>query len=250
MALAGKIFVVTGGASGIGKATVKKLLEQSAKVHVLDFAAIPIHEDAPGKQRSYPLVDVASRHQVKAAFETIAKQDPWVTGLVNCAGILRHTACSAKSDDTFRALWDVNVMGTWNAITEFYHHFKLGRLDNTVERDRPTASIVNVGSMASVRGIPGMSGYVASKHAVHGITGTIAQELGPEGIRINTVAPGAVNTPMIAGRTQGGDHHGAFKGAFKTLSEPEEIADVVLYLLGEGSSSVSGQLIEANGGWP
>jgi NAD(P)-dependent dehydrogenase (short-subunit alcohol dehydrogenase family) len=226
------------------------LLEASAKVHILDLSEIPVHEDTPGQQVSHPSTDVAARDSVKAALDKIAAQDSHLNGLVNCAGVLRPTDGSAESDKTFQLLWDVNVRGTWNTNTEFYHLVKDIRKREPDGQSYPPVSIVNVGSMASVRGLPGMSGYVATKHAVLGLSRTWAQEWGPEGFRVNTVAPGAVNTPMIAGVTGDGSRNGAYQGAFKSLSEPEEIADVIMYLLGDGSSSISGQLIEVNGGWP
>ncbi|RSM14947.1 hypothetical protein CEP52_000989 [Fusarium oligoseptatum] len=250
MSLAGQAFVVTGGASGIGKAIVKKLLERSAKVYALDLSEIPTHTDTPGELVPFSKIDVSSRESVKSVFDKISPQDPELCGLVNCAGILRATDGSEKSDESFRLLWDVNVMGTWNTNTEFYKFVKSSREKKSgAEKHRP-ASIVNLGSMASVRGIPGLSGYVASKHAVLGLSRTFAQEWGPESFRVNTVAPGAVNTPMIQGMPQNEPQNAAYKGAFKSLSEPEEIADVILYLLGDGSSSISGQLVEVNGGWP
>ncbi|KAH7254763.1 hypothetical protein B0J15DRAFT_559156, partial [Fusarium solani] len=237
MSLVGQAFVVTGGASGIGKAIVKKLLELSAKVYALDLSEIPTHSSTPGELVPFSRVDVSSRASVKSVFDKISPQDSELRGLVNCAGILRATDGSEKSDESFRLLWDVNVMGTWNTNTEFRNFHR-------------AASIVNLGSMASVRGIHGLSGYVASKHAVLGLSRTFAQEWGPESFRVNAVAPGAVNTPMIQGMAGDDSHNAAYKGAFKSLSEPEEIADVILYLLGDGSSSISGQLIEVNGGWP
>lgn len=250
MSLVGQAFVVTGGASGIGKAIVKKLLELSAKVYALDLSEIPTHSSTPGELVPFSRVDVSSRASVKSVFDKISPQDSELRGLVNCAGILRATDGSEKSDESFRLLWDVNVMGTWNTNTEFRNFVKASREKTSGPKEHRAASIVNLGSMASVRGIHGLSGYVASKHAVLGLSRTFAQEWGPESFRVNAVAPGAVNTPMIQGMAGDDSHNAAYKGAFKSLSEPEEIADVILYLLGDGSSSISGQLIEVNGGWP
>ncbi|OAL20933.1 hypothetical protein AYO20_11460 [Fonsecaea nubica] len=255
MSLAGKIFVVTGGGSGIGMATVNKLLQNSATVHVLDITDIPSHGSTPGQQISHPQVDIGSRSQVKAVFDKIATRSngaPWLDGLVNCAGMLRSTTCSTdpQDDETFRILWQVNVMGAWHTTTEFKERLDASRELHDPALAHATTSVVNVGSMASVRGIPGMAAYVASKHALHGLTRVFAQELGPAGFRVNTVAPGAVNTPMIAAALRDGHHDAAYKGAFKICSEPEEIADTIVFLLGEGSSSISGQILEVNGGWP
>ncbi|VUC26614.1 unnamed protein product [Clonostachys rosea] len=257
MSFAGKLYVVTGAGSGIGKATVKKLLQQGATVHALDITEIPAHKNMGGQQISHEQVDISSRDSVKAAMTEIWQEisdKMWLDGLVNCAGILRTTTytTSVKEDKIFDLLWKVNVMGAWHVTTEFHARLQDLRQSDASRYAKSTTSIVNVGSMASIRGIPGMAAYVASKHAVHGMTKTLAQDLGPYGYRVNTVAPGAVNTPMIATEIQDGtcEPDRAFKGAFKTLSEPEEIADAILFLLGDGSSSISGQLLEVNGGWP
>jgi NAD(P)-dependent dehydrogenase (short-subunit alcohol dehydrogenase family) len=254
MALVGKTYVVTGGASGIGQATVQKLLRQGATVHILDLADIPRYNGLPGQQVAHPGVDVGSRAQVHAMFSDIfAKKEPtWIDGLANCAGLLRTGPCSPDStgDEAFALLWQVNVMGVWHTSTEFHEKLQKLRQLDVPRFAQATASIVNVGSMASVRGITGMSAYVASKHAVHGLTRTFAQELGPSGFRVNTIAPGVVNTPMMAGLIPDGAVNGAHRGAFKSLLEPEEIAETIVFLLGEGSSSITGQLIETNGGWP
>ena len=250
MSLSGQSFVVTGGASGVGKATAKKLLDQSAKVYVIDVSEIPTNSDSPGKLVPFSGVDISSRQAVKSVFDEISRQDSELRGLINCAAILRLTSDYENSDESFRLLWEVNVIGTWNTNTEFFQFIKSSREKSTgSDAKHPAVSIVNVGSMASVRGFVGLSGYVASKHAVLGLSRTFAQEWGPQGFRVNTVAPGGINTPMIQGITQDWDNL-AYKGAFKQLSEPEEIADTIIYLLGDNSSSISGQVIEVNGGWP
>ncbi|KAH7362567.1 hypothetical protein B0T11DRAFT_352439 [Plectosphaerella cucumerina] len=260
MAFAGKVFVVTGGSSGVGRATVRKLLQQSAAVHALDINDIPLHNDLPGRLSTHK-VDVTSRGDIKATFDKIIQLEErndsrqWLHGLVNCAGMYRDTPVSAnaKGDSIFELLWKVNVMGTWHVASEFHERLRAVREANPGQFTDATASIVNVGSMASVRGIPRSSAYVASKHAVLGLSRVLAQELGPSGFRVNTVAPGAVNTPMlnVAVQERGGTYTaGPYDGAFKRMSEPEEIADTILYLLGDGSSSVTGHLLEVNGGWP
>ncbi|KAL3487039.1 hypothetical protein BJX62DRAFT_241436 [Aspergillus germanicus] len=163
MSLAGKVFVVTGGASGIGKATVKKLLSQSATVHVVDLSELPVINSSGGRYIRHSRVNVALRNDVNAVFTNITQQSSRLDGL----------------------LWDVNVIGTWNTNTEFYQSVKrlCQRLPNVQDDAQPSALIVNLGTMASVRGIPGMAGYVASKHAVLGLTRTFAQEWGPMGFR-------------------------------------------------------------------
>lgn len=249
MSLLGKAFIVTGGASGIGKSTVRKLLELAAQVHVLDISSkIPTHNDLAGQQQSYPKVNISSRKDVKAVFDRIAAQkNVQVAGLVHCAAILRPTETSEAGDENLCQLWDVNVAGTWNVNTEFHQLVKSSRVSGEVDS---IASIVNVGSMASVRGIPGLAGYVASKHAVLGLTRSFAQSWASAGLRVNCVAPGAVNTPMIQGTMDDAPVAAAYKGALKSIVEPEEVTEAIMFLLGKSSSAITGQVVEVNGGWP
>lgn len=245
MTLDGKTFVVTGAASGIGRAVVKKLLKLSATVHAIDKADTildPRNDSSSpkGKLHTHPSVDVASRQAVEHVFSVISSSSsPELHGLVNCAGIVRQHASTPDSDDLFRQVWEVNLGGTWNVSTQFAEGFGAGA----------GASIVNIGSMASVRGIPGIPGYVASKHAVLGLTRAWAQEWGPLGVRVNLVAPGIVKTAMTSSSSGAGDDLPVFPAALKPFAEPEEISSVVAFLLGSESSYITGQVIEVNGGW-
>jgi NAD(P)-dependent dehydrogenase (short-subunit alcohol dehydrogenase family) len=254
MSLLGKAFIVTGGASGIGKSTVRKLLGLSAQVHVIDIAGnIPTHQGLSGQLESYPGVNITSRKDVRAVFDRIsAQKNVQLGGLAHCAGIVRPTQCSEEGDEFLRQLWDVNVLGTWNVNTEFHRSFTALH-GNSGAKASANASIVNVGSMASVKGMPGIPGYVASKHAVLGLSRSFAQTWGSIGMRVNCIAPGAVNTPMIQMTqvvTEEDPSAAKYMGALKTLLEPDEVAETILFLLGDGSSSITGQLVEVNGGWP
>ena len=250
MSLVGKGFVVTGGASGIGLAVVRKLLQLSATVHAIDKAGtFPTQQNNSGKLWVYPAIDVASRASVSQAFKEITNRTPRLTGLVNCAGIVRQHASSTTDDDVFKQVLDVNLGGTWNVSTEFVRTVEAAKkgAESTKEAD---TSIVNIGSMASFRGIPGIPGYVASKHAVHGLTKAWAQEWGHLGIRVNLIGPGMVRTAMTQdGADADPNSMVTFPTALKPYAEPEEIASTVVFLLGDASSYVTGQGIEVNGGW-
>lgn len=100
--------------------------------------------------------------------------------------------------------------------------------------------------MASVRGVTGMAGYVASKHAALGLSRALAQEVGHSGFRMDMVAPGAVNTPMVAATLWEGHRDMEFRGAFKQLSKPKEITGAIVFFLGDKATSISGQLLEVN----
>ncbi|KAJ9149089.1 hypothetical protein NKR23_g4643 [Pleurostoma richardsiae] len=249
MSLLGKVFVVTGGASGIGLATVRKLLQSSATVHSIDKSDRVLTEDSQGGTLwSYPSVDVSSRASVTQTFKQIGKRNPKLDGLVNCAGIVKQHPSSVDSDDAFKQVWNVNLSGTWNATTDFIRIVEAGKAASS--KEAADVSIVNVGSMASFRGIPGIPGYVASKHAVLGLTRAWAQEWGPLGVRVNLVGPGMVKTPMTEGDgNRDVEEVSTFPTVLKPFAEPEEIADIILFLLGDSSSYITGQAIQANGGW-
>lgn len=248
MTLVGKTIVVTGGASGIGLAIVQKLLQMSASVHCIDKSdSTSTHlSDQKGKLFFYPSVDISVRGQVTQIFNEIAQKDGTIYGLVNCAGIVKQHPTEPESDADFKQVLDVNLIGTWNATTEFISLVKMTRGTNRITN----TSIVNIGSTASFRGFQGIPGYVASKHAVHGLTKAWAQEFGSLGTRVNMVAPGVVATPMT--KVDGSGNADDLTGipcAMNRVAQPEEIADVVYYLLSSSSSYVNGQGIEVNGGW-
>ncbi|PHH76134.1 hypothetical protein CDD82_4130 [Ophiocordyceps australis] len=250
MAYAGKAFVVTGAASGIGRATVEKLLALQATVHAIDKASpLPEYTNAHhGVVVAHAGIDVGSRSAMACVFDQVAARNESLRGLAHCAGILAETPPSAAGDAALDGLWSVHGLGTWIADTEFHAR---------VQRNSG-ASIVNIASMASVRGMANLAGYTACKHAVLGFTRALAQEWGPEGLRVNAVAPGAVRTPMIAklnvqdnapipGKQVGVP---AYIGTLKHVAEPEEIADSILYLLSDQASNVSGHILESSGAWP
>lgn len=248
MSLLGKVFVVTGGASGIGKATVQKLLKLSATVHSIDKSdQKPDVGEHTGRLHSYPGIDIGARDSVKSVFATIAQRNATLNGLVNCAGILRTTPLSEDGDADFETLWKVNVRGTWNVGTEFHRYTKKAPENaNPHEPVLETAAIVNFASMAGLQSFPGMSGYVASKHAVVGLTKSMAQEWGPKGTRVNCIAPGMVLTPMSKPAY---DASQPLLSVMKQALEPEEVADTAVYLLSDAASGVVGQTIQVNGGW-
>lgn len=252
MTLTGKTFVVTGAASGIGRAIVKKLLELSATVHAIDKAdTIPDDSNSKGKLHIHSSVDVTSRQAVEQAFDVIFSTSTKLDGLVNCAGIVRQHTSTVESDDLFKQVLDVNLGGTWNVSTQFARSFEIKEGAQAPDKEGgATVSIVNIGSMASVKGIAGIPGYVASKHAVLGLTRAWAQEWGPVGVRVNLIAPGIVKTSMTTTTPVGATEDlPVFPAALRPFAEPEEIASVAAFLLSGESSYITGQVIEVNGGW-
>jgi NAD(P)-dependent dehydrogenase (short-subunit alcohol dehydrogenase family) len=247
MSLQGKSYVVTGGASGIGKATVRKLLQLSATVHALDIASTMSYVDeASGKLYFYPNVDIGDISAVAAAFRTMGERSNTLFGLVHCAAIWRSTDLLAEDRSGAEDLWRINVMGTWNVGTEFYKYAVKAPEGVTARDPVPTtAAAVMFSSKAGVQSYPGMAGYVASKHAVVGLTKSMAMEWGPKGIRVNCIAPGLVWTPM--GQPLYSESAPS-PAVMKHVLRPEELADTALYLLSDASSAIVGQVMQVDGG--
>lgn len=258
--LTGRTYIVTGGASGIGLATVKKLLNLSATVHVLDRAPNPPEiTGGSGKVYFYPGIDVGSRAVVAEAFKSIYDQTSEIHGLVNAAGVspsgnyaLEGEGWAMEKDSTYDHVMDVNVRGTWNTTCELLSYaVSSGKIPG---KDKGGMSIVNVGSLAAVRGVPTMAAYTASKHAVLGLTRTWGLEYAQQGIRVNLVSPGLIRTPLGMGAVEGDDARAeAAKSIIagiplKRVGEPEEIAGPIVFLLSDDSSYMTGNDLHVGGG--
>lgn len=265
---ASKAFVVTGGASGIGLATVLALTSLGATVHVIDMApSAPAGLSGP-QIHYHGSVDVSSRPAVHEAFSKIFTQSPDVYGLVNSAGICASGTALLESDDVFRRTIDVNLGGTWNCATELLRRIQSQSQSQSKAQTSPDAvpasgraSIVNIGSSATLKGFPTLGAYCASKHAVLGLTRTWAEDFAPLGVRVNLVAPGGTDTPLtrsVLSRAQanapdGGKTlaaHAVAMVPMKREGRPQEIADAIIFLLGETSSFITGQVLPVNGGYP
>jgi NAD(P)-dependent dehydrogenase (short-subunit alcohol dehydrogenase family) len=257
----GKVFIVTGGFSGIGMATVKKLLQQSAIVHVLDRDGAPpptLTEGSTGEVYIYPSVDVSSRESVSKTFQDILKRSPHIDGLVNSAGVCPSSGGTLETDETFHKTIAINLGGTWNVGTELLRY-----VQKTSPRaefkgwkpERGGISIVNIGSSASYYGFPTLGAYTASKHAVLGLTRTWALDFASHGVRVNLVAPGGTRTPLSQAQFDDQERGDMSRTVYeyipmKRFGEPEELANSIIYLLSDEASYITGQMLGVNGGWP
>lgn len=259
-----RTFVVSGGCSGIGLATVEILLRLSSTVHIIDIGSeLParLKSAATGKLHFMPGVDVSSRQAVATAFQTIFTVSEDIDGLVNCAGVSPSSGDILDTDETFNANISVNLVGTWNAATEVLKRFQDQRHNpgfepyTWVPGVSGKCSIVNVGSTASYKGYSTMGAYVASKHAVLGLTRTWALDFAPFGVRVNLVAPGITRTPLLESQFDSGTrettaHQALNQVPLKRLAEPSETANTIVFLLGNDSSFTTGQALSVSGGYP
>jgi NAD(P)-dependent dehydrogenase (short-subunit alcohol dehydrogenase family) len=210
--------LVTGGASGIGAATVELLAAAGHEVVVADL----------------PDVDVTDEAGVDAFVAGHAPLD-WA---VNCAGFPGVYANVADSTtETWRRTMSVNLDGVYFCLR--------------AELRAGARSIVNVASSAGRMGVPGLAAYSASKHGVIGLTKSAAMEVARQGVRINCVCPGTVRTPMLRGFV-GGDEGVLEKmgrqAPMGRLGEPREIAEAIVWLLSDAASYVTGAVVSPDGG--
>jgi len=243
-----QVVLITGAAAGIGEATARAFAAQGAQVILTD-----INEDAGGKvalqirekggKAQFILCDVAEQPQVAALFKEIRTQYGRLDVAFNNAGIEGVPAPVAEASlENWKRTLDINLNGPFYCMKE----------EIPMMMKQGGGVIVNCASIAGVRGFAGMPAYVASKHALIGLTRCAALDYGSRGIRINAVCPGVIQTPMIDRFTQGSKEALAGLAAGEPigrLGKPEEIADAVLWLAQPGAAFVSGTEIIVDGGW-
>ena len=252
MDITGASAIVTGGASGLGEATCRLLAERGAKVVVLDMSDDKGNALASEIGGAFCHADVTNPDEVIAAIETAKEMGP-LRALVNCAGVGWATRTigkdgqysSAHDLDIFKKVIDINLTGTFNCI----RLAATAMSQNEPFADNERGAIVNTASVAAYDGQIGQAAYSASKGGVVGMTLTIARDLGAAGIRVNTIAPGLIDTPIYGE----GEHADAFKAKLgesvlfpRRLGVSEEFASLALELI--TNSYINAQDIRIDGG--
>ncbi|WP_420143065.1 SDR family NAD(P)-dependent oxidoreductase [Sphingobium sp.] len=220
--------IVTGGASGLGKATAEMLTAQGAKVAIFDLNEDAGRATAQALGGIYVAVDVADENSVAAGLETAEQAHGVARILVNCAGIAPAAKTVGKENlphplDMFARTVTINLIGSFNMIAQF--SARLAALD-AVDGERGV--IVNTASVAAYDGQMGQAAYAASKGGVVGMTLPIARDLASHQIRVMTIAPGIFLTPMVEGFPQHvQDALGAMVPHPSRLGRPAEYAQLV-----------------------
>ena len=252
--LENKAIIITGAAMGLGLATAKELATRGANLALVDYnekaledAKNEISKESPAVKIITIVTDVSNEEAVKNYVAETVKAFGRIDGLYNNAGIEGKQASITEYDvNIFKKVIDINLMGVYYGM----------RYVIPVMQKQQYGRIVNVASVGGIRGVLNQMPYVASKHAVSGMTKNAALEYGRDGIVTNAIAPGAILTPMVADAfkqvnpedPKAAETEYAQHNPTKRLGLPNEVAKVVAFLLSEDASYVNGQTIAIDGG--
>ena len=246
--LDGKVALITGAGSGIGRASALAFAREGAKVAVADIVVEGGEETVrmvkeAGGEAFFIKVDVSNAADVEAMVNAVVDTYGRIDCAYNNAGIEGRLASTDEyPEDMFDKVIDINLTGVWLCMKyELPQMLKQG-----------SGAIVNTASGAGLIGVAGMSAYVASKHGVVGLTKTAALEYAKSGIRVNAVCPGLIQTPMVeritAEQPQLGEALVAAEPVGRT-GKPEEIAESVVWLSSDAASFVTGHAMSVDGGY-
>ena len=240
--LNGKTAVVTGGGSGIGKATALKLAADGANIVIVHMdpeekAAEVVSEiEALGVKAKAIRMDVSDFEAVNAMVGDIVEEFGSIDILINCAGITKDGLIARMKEDQFDAVIAVNLKGTFNMI----------RHCTPVFMKQKSGTIVNVSSVSGIIGNPGQANYSTSKAGVIGLTKSTAKELVSRGVRCNAVAPGFIATDMTANLSKNNKLVDMIP--MKRMGTADEVADLIFFLASDASSYITGEIIKVDGG--
>ena len=240
----GRVALVTGGARGIGGATCAALRAAGFRVAVGDIAGADEAArklDPTGSTAFGIVADVTSTSSVDEMVQTVLDRYGRLDALVNNAGTINPEPSHVVSDDSWGRLLEVHLGGT----------FRCSRAAFPALRESGSGTIVNMASVAAHIGLPGRLSYSAAKSALEGVTRCLAVEWAEFGIRVNAVAPGYTRTALVSQAIDSGMlNETELKGKIplRRLAEPEEIANLVVFLSTAASSYITGQALVIDGG--
>ena len=247
-ALDGQVAVITGASSGMGRAMARRFAAEGARLVLADLQTEKLEKVAgelaeAGHEVAYEVVDVSEAADVERLIGRAQSDFGGVDTLCNNAGILDNLT---PLHDTDEALWDrllgVNAKGP----------FLASRLAVKLMMDQGGGSIINTASAAGNHGGRGGAAYTASKHAVVGLTKSIAWFYGPHNIRCNAICPGAIMTAMASSFTPHAEGFERYSKHFPTVppfGKARDIADVAVFLASDEARYVNGAVIPVDGGW-
>ena len=231
-----KVVLITGAARGQGATEARQAAAEGASVvltDVLDSEGKAVAADIDG---TYHHLDVTSSDEWQSIVDAVKASHGRIDGLINNAGIFRHDGLLNGSEENFRLVTEINQLGVYLGMAAVA----------PVMREQGSGSIVNISSVAGMRGQRAIA-YVASKWAVRGMTKSAAAELAPFNVRVNSVHPGAIETDMLHDLGQPTIDRLVRAVPMGRSAKPEEVGSVVLFLLSDDSSYVTGAEITVDG---
>ena len=241
--LKGKVAVVTGGTRGIGFATVKKFLKNEAKVVLLGSKQETVEKAIKELKQinsSYEVIgfypNLSSKEEMDEVFKKVKEIYGHIDILINNAGISSKTKIEDYTDEEYEKITNLNIKSVFNCSKEIIPYLK-----------ETKGVILNTSSMVSIYGQPSGVMYPTTKFAVNGITKSLARELAPYGIRVNAVAPGIINTDMVAKLPKEMIEPLIKTIPFGRIGEPEDIANAFLFLSSNLSSYITGVILSVDG---
>jgi 3-oxoacyl-[acyl-carrier protein] reductase len=267
--LKGKLALVTGGGSGLGEAICRRFAGEGATVIVNDLrdaAAKRVADDLGGHALAF---DVADSAAVAAGFARVAAEHGRLDVLVNNAGIAPRTTPERSEERTAMVLRQVAELQSGGPVTTFldttvdlpddeWREMLAIHLDGTfyctrealkIMNPQMSGAIVNMGSIMGTAGGGGAPHYCAAKAAILGLTRSIAREVVLRGIRVNAIAPGYIDTPLLDPMTPAMKAMIAMQTPMQHMGEPDDIAWAAVYLASDEAKYVTGQTLSPNGGW-
>lgn len=233
--------VVTGGASGIGEVTALALIDQGVAVTILDAspeAIVRIEDRMAGEDVLALTCDVTDEEEVPECLSQGVDAFGPVTGLVNCAGIARDLPAEKTPVETFRQILDVNLTGSFILCQTALEHMG----------DR--LSIVNIASVSGLRANAGRVAYGASKAGVVLMSQVLATEWGGHGVRVNVIAPGPIDSPMVSVLHTAEDRKvWTSRTPMRRYGNASEVAAAILFLLSDEASYINGHVLAVDGGF-
>lgn len=241
--LKGKVAVITGGTRGIGFATAKKFLENEAKVVLLGSKQETVEKaikELNQMNSNYDVIgfypNLSSKEEMNELFKKVKEIYGRIDILINNAGISSKTKIEDYTEEEYDNIVNLNIRSVFNCSKEIIPYLK-----------ETKGVILNTSSMVSIYGQPSGIMYPTTKFAVNGITKSLARELAPQGIRVNAIAPGIINTDMVAKLPKEMIEPLIKTIPFGRIGEPEDIANAFLFLSSNLSSYITGIVLSVDG---